>query len=183
MMLRPLSAIVFSAALLAACNMDSSPALENATTGLKDTGSEVVPAQQALLQADLAGVDLETMNEAEFSKVINPGPHCSFAYTGTGNPVLVAAPARDVVRGVIKLNGRLVEVTSPTAALFAELADGARFQSDGIAVAVQPRGEGDRLDTGVLRREADALFKLKQGLEVGYGGFYTCAEQGLPNVE
>lgn len=170
--------------LLAACNMASSPAVENATTGMKDSGAQVVPAQQAVLQADLPGTDLDPMNEAEFAKVVEPGPYCSFAYTTSGNPVLVATPTpHGSVRGVIKLHGDLVEVTARNAMDLAGLARGTMLQADGIGIAVQPREKADRLDNGVTRREADLLFRLKQGLEVGYGGFYTCAEQGLPSVE
>lgn len=177
------ASVSLASLLLLSCNMDSSPALENATTGLKDSGAEVVPAQQAVTEADLAGIDLETMNEAEFTRVVDPGPHCSFAYTTTGNPVLVAAAGGGGgALGVIKIHGSLAEVTGNSADHSA-LRRGGVFQADGIAIAVKPFGEGDRLDNGAHRREADLLFRLKQGLRVGYGGFYTCAERGLPNVE
>lgn len=174
------AAVPLLIALLVGCNVDSSPALQDPTTGTEDTGSELVPAQQAIQQAEIAGSDLGTMNGAEVSKVVDPGPHCSFSYVSEGKPVLVAAlRPRAGAAGYVKLHGKLVELTAPVPDLRA-LASGAMFRTDGMAVAVQPLESAD----AVIGRqgEADLVFQTEQGLRVGYGGFYRCASDGLPQA-
>ena len=51
--MRPLHTLVGATvmATLSACNMDSSPALEEPTTGMADTGTELVPVEQAIQSA------------------------------------------------------------------------------------------------------------------------------------
>lgn len=112
MKIRALAAIAALFALTA-CNMDSSPATENPTTGLSSSGTKIVPASQAIRQADLTGTDLGTMTDADVAKVMRPGPHCSFSYVSGGKPVLIAVPdGASGSRGYIKLHGMLVELAT-----------------------------------------------------------------------
>lgn len=165
-------------ALISSCNMDSSPAVENPTTGLRDTGTKLVPAQRAIQQAELAGTDLGSMNDAEVAKVVQPGPHCSFSFVAGGKPVLIAIPGgASGSRSYVKLHGNLVELTGTDADL-SNLSNGAAFRADGMRVAVAPLGR----PAGTSAREADLVFELQQGLRVGYGGFYTCSERGVPQT-
>lgn len=173
------AAAVIGLCALSGCNMDSSPATENPTTSLSGTGTTLVPARQAIQQADLAGTDLGTLNDADVAKVMQPGPHCSFSYVSGGRPVLVAVPGgASGSRGYIKLHGMLVELTAHEPDIRA-LSDGGAFRADQIAVAVAPV-EG-RANSSA--KEADLLFALQQGLRVGYGGFYSCNQSGLPRRE
>ena len=170
--------LAFAPLCVAACNMDSSPALQDPTTGTADTGTELVPVRQAIQQAEIAGSDLGTMNGAEVRKVVQPGPHCSFSYVEGGRPVFVTVPAAGgAARGYAKLHGHLVELT---AAPPVDLSRGGTFRADAMAVALAPV-EGGSAAPGQLR-EADLVFLLRQGLRVGYGGFYRCASDGLPGV-
>lgn len=161
-----------------ACDSGSSPAGMAGGGEVSDQGTPVVPAQQAVTSAYLPSTDLETMNAAEFSKIVPPGPHCSFSYTSSGNPVLIASPsAGGASVGAIKLHGRLVEVRTSADSLQA-LAGGTVFQADGIAVGVQPDDAPDV--TGSSPVNANLLLRLRQGLRAGYGGHYRCAPDGYP---
>lgn len=160
--------------------MDSSPALQDPNTRTEDIGTEIVPARQAIQQAEIAGSDLGTMNGAEVGKAVDPGPHCSFSYVKGGNPVLVVALRAGVgAAGYVKLHGSLVQLTAPVPDLRA-LASGAVFRTDGMAVAVQPLKSAG----SVIGREgeADLVFQTEQDLRVGYGGFYRCESDGLPET-
>lgn len=175
MKIRALAAIAALFALTA-CNMDSSPATENPTTGLSSSGTKIVPASQAIRQADLTGTDLGTMTDADVAKVMRPGPHCSFSYVSGGKPVLIAVPdGASGSRGYIKLHGMLVELATGEPDIRA-FSDGADFRAEQIAIAVAP--VSGRANSSA--READLVFALQQGLRVGYGGFYSCAEGRLP---
>ena len=178
--MRPLHTLVGATvmATLSACNMDSSPALEEPTTGMADTGTELVPVEQAIQSAEIAGTDLGSMNDAEVRKVIDPGPHCSFSYVEDGQPVLViTAAGAGPARAYTKLHGRLVELPAASAA---PLPGGGVFRAGGMQVALAPH-EGNRAEPGRLV-EADLLFQLQQGLRVGYTGFYRCERTGLPET-
>jgi hypothetical protein len=178
MKMRALAAIA-APVTLSACNMDSSPATENPTTGLSSSGTKIVPASQAVRQADLTGTDLGTMTDADVAKVMRPGPHCSFSYVSGGKPVLIAVPGgASGSRGYIKLHGMLVELETGAPDVQA-LSAGTVFRAEQIAAAVAP--VEDRANAS--ERKADLVFALQQGLRVGYGGFYNCAKGGLPRRE
>ncbi len=128
---------------------------------------EVVPASEALASPNLSRLDPGGLDQAEIDKALPAGSRCNFAYTKGSPPVLAGAVVeeRDETLGVVKLHGRLVEVTSDSA----DLDEGATFTADGIRLTVRPEAEG-----GGAYRAATLEFELRQGLKVGYRGWYSC---------
>lgn len=140
---------------------------------------EVVPGPVAVGTPDIPAIDPATMNQAEIAKVVPSGPRCSFAYTAASPPVLVGgvAAAKASITGVVKLHGRLVELTAQHAKTIDELRAGATFTAQGITLTVKPdREEGGEAEESQHRRPANLLFELDQGLHVGYRGWYTCTK-------
>lgn len=138
---------------------------------------EVVPGPVAVGTSDITTLDPATMNQAEIGKVVPSGPHCAFVYTAASPPVLVGgAKAKNAsITGVVKLHGRLVELTVQHAGTIDELSAGATFTAQGITLTVTPdREEGSEADENQRRWPANLLFELDQGLRVGYHGWYTC---------
>ncbi len=139
---------------------------------------EVVSAREALQTPDLTIIDPATMDKAEIHKVIPAGPQCSFAYTAESFPVLAGGTddkAAGGVAGVVKLHGRLVELSARQAKTFDELTSGVVFTADGIQLTVTPDPDNDASQTqGAWRRPANLIFELDQGLRVGYRGWYSC---------
>lgn len=127
----------------------------------------VVPAPEAIQQANIAEVDPGELDEAEIDEVLGPGPRCSFRYSRTGPPVVAAGT--DTGRGVVKLHGRLVEVTAAGPDAGASARGGVTLSADGIEIVVEPRGGTDE-----ALREAAARMHLAAGLTVGYVGYYAC---------
>ena len=138
---------------------------------------EVVPGPVAVATPDITTIDPATMNPAEIGKVVSPGPRCSFAYTAASPPVLVGGvkATETSITGVVKLHGRLVELTAQQVKTVGELGAGATFTAEGIRLSVKPeREEGGEVNKGLRRWPANLLFELDQGLRVGYHGWYTC---------
>ena len=140
---------------------------------------EVVPASEAIRQAELASVDLAEIEAAEINKVLGAGPTCSFAYSRGAGPVAVArvtAGGPGASQGLIKVHGRLVELRARFATPEAgEGAPAISLQGEGIEVAI------DLLDDAatspvveVQEAEGEAVLRLAAGLEVGYAGFVQC---------
>lgn len=130
--------------------------------------AEEMPAREATGTADLATTDLESVTAAELQRMLGSGPVCRFAYGAGVAPVAAAtAPGANPGRGVIKLHGRLVpmNVRYGTSA-----GEGFELSSDDVRVVASPH-EGD---AGSEVREANALLRIGNDLEVGYGGFYEC---------
>lgn len=140
---------------------------------------EVVPGPVAVGTPDITTIDPAAMDQAEIRKVVPPGPRCSFAYTAASPPVLVGGVAarKASIAGVVKLHGRLVELTAQHAKTVDELGAGAIFTTQGITLTVKPDREEDaEVGESQHRWPADLLFELDQGLHVGYRGWYTCTK-------
>ena len=89
-------------------------------------------------------------------------------------PILVAVPAEDGAHGVMKLNGKLVELSSEEGGLDG-LVNGATLSADPIHMRVTPvSDDGSEAADGMREREADLVFQLDQGLTVGYRGLLRC---------
>lgn len=157
--------------LLAACGQSDAP---------DDAGSlptnliEVKTAEEALKGAHIPTVDPATLNDAEIRKVIGDHPHCSFRYTSSGRPVLVASRKADGTpeAGVVKLNGNLVHLEASTDARatgggFVLAKPPLRLAVQGVPESAAPL-EGRQI-------EADLVFEVEQRLKVGYGGFLSCS--------
>lgn len=127
-----------------------------------------VPAPEALLAADLATTDLEPLTVRELRLVLGDLASCRFAYAAGEAPVAVATTARgNGGRAFIKLHGRLVpmEVRYPSSP-----ERGFELRGDGVTVVTTPRDDG-RVGGS---READAVLRAGDALEVGYAGYYEC---------
>lgn len=163
--------------LLAGCG-DPAPGEGIEKTNSAETMPEIVPASQAIRIADVATVDLHTMDAAEYEKVLSNGVYCTFRYTSGGRPVLAASTGKGAATGVVKIHGKLVRLKAAPITSFEALSSGATFNAKGIRIEVipDPDKEFERHD-GRMQREADAVLDLGHDLKVGYRGWYACAQQ------
>jgi hypothetical protein len=132
--------------------------------------AEEMPAGDAARRANLATTDLESLADTEVQRVLGSAPVCRFSYAPDGEPVAAALAPREggaTGRGVIKLHGRLVPMTVRYAA---SAGQGFELSGDEVTVTVTP----DDAAAGTGRREAEAVLRIGDGLEAGYGGFYSC---------
>lgn len=171
--------LAFSACCLLAMSACGDPAPGEGANNpnQKETMPEVVPASEAIASPDIPSIDLYSMAEAQYEKVIPEGSRCTFSYSAAGRPVLAAAVGADNARGAVMIHGRLVELAAQ-ANTFDRLAEGGTFTSGTLSVQVIPEPEGEtHRERGKIRREADALLVIDQGLQVGYTGWYTCNDE------
>lgn len=127
--------------------------------------ADLAPAGQAVRSSHVPSIDPHTMVDAEIIRVLGAPPHCSFRYTKSGKAVLAFVPGS---AGVVKVNGRLVRLRAASAA-----AQGGVLGAEGMRLQVLP----DPPDTGIPpgeKRPADLRFVLRDGLSVGYRGFFDC---------
>lgn len=170
---------LLSALLLSACG-DPAPGEGVEKPLLKGPMPEVVSASEAVQNPDVPTIDLQTMEEAEFEKIIPAGPSCTFAYTAESPPVFAGGIAAEgsTAQGAVKIHGKLIQVTTQAVNTFEALADGALFTADGLKFEVTPHpDEGVKEHKGKQRWPASAIFELQQGLKVGYRGWYTCGSE------
>lgn len=159
------------AALLAACGQNAAP--DDAPAPPPEI-VRVEPAAQALAGAHVRTLDPATMNDAEVMKVVGPRPHCTFRYTGSGKPVLVAGldAGGSPELGVVKLNGKLLSL-QPDRAATGLKPGGFVLAADPVRLRVQPDRPVKPGQAGE-RTEAELLFEVGQELKVGYGGYFEC---------
>lgn len=140
--------------------------------------AELTPAATALQGANIPTLDPATMADAEIGAVIGAGPRCEFRYTRSGHPVLAFAGglAPSAGAGVVKLNGKLVPLRRRPSADAGFYTLDAENLTLSIAVPDESLAEDD---LGRERVEARMVFELRegQGLEVGYGGYFSCPVQ------
>jgi hypothetical protein len=137
-------------------------------TSKPEPTAEEMPAREAARTADLATTDLESMTDAELQRMLGSGPVCRFAYAaGDASVAAATAPGAGASRGVIKLHGRLVPMN---VRYESSASEGFKLSSDEVTVVASPY---DRAAGGDAR-EANALLRIGNDLEVGYGGFYEC---------
>lgn len=139
----------------------------------------IADMEDALQTPVILTVDLGTMHRADIERVLGAGPYCFFAYTAESPPVL-ALTNRDTEtgRGVIKIHGKLVELSDEEARDYQALSERAVLTTEGARVEIMlaERGENEPLQPG-QQQVADAVFALDQGLHVGYRGWYSCRGQ------
>jgi hypothetical protein len=149
--------------------------------------ARIMPAAEALANADLAKLDPATMNDAEIRQAIGTGPLCLFRYTSSGKPVLAvgARPSGLPLGGVAKLNGHLISLEAARTDGAAGATDSLVLTAGPIRMTVTPdRGEGSEDRNGVRRRDADMVLEVGESLKAGYRGYLGCAPQwsaGAPN--
>lgn len=146
---------------------------------MEETEPTITAGSEAVRQADVPKTDPGTMVEAEIQELLPQGPRCAFAYTAESPPILAATVGGGVVRGVTKIHGRLVPLKAPEIIDFQALANGGTFIAEGVSLTVAPDADGDwqRGEANAERRPANLHFRLEQGLDVAYRGWYNCIEK------
>ncbi|MBL0422522.1 hypothetical protein JI739_19405 [Ramlibacter sp. AW1] len=160
-------------AFLAACGQSELP--DDASTP-PPAVARAASAKEALQGAHVRTLDPTTLRGAEVRKVIGARPHCTFRYTGSGHPVVVAGLRQDgsAELGVIKLNNQLVPL-QPEPSTSGQAAAGFVLSSEPVRVSVRPLPNASASEhAGAQRVEADMIFEVGQELKVGYGGFLEC---------
>ena len=166
--------------LLGGCAENTAPGNDRAAEDAPPSAAaDLVPASKAVREAEVSAVYPETMTEKEVRKTVR-GRICRFTYTGVGDPVLaveVPKAGAQPGRGVMKLNGKLVELQGESGEGQDMLAGETVMQADGLRAAVAPDQEStEAIDNAKQRREAALRFKVEGAEEVGFWGFYTCGE-------
>lgn len=129
----------------------------------QDPPAEPGTVEDALANLLISTLDLAPMPEPEADRLLEAGPRCTFNRSPESEPILWIA--RDDGAGAVKLNGVLVNLE----ATGEPLEGAAEFAAPGMAVSIRPLG-----DEADWRQNAQLVFRLDEGLEVGYGGFYGC---------
>lgn len=140
------------------------------------TMPEVVTAAAAIRTPEIPTIDLQSMTEAEYEKVLRAPAHCRFSYSRAGEPVFAAVFDGDSARGAAKIHGKLLEVRAPSVNARGSLQNGGRFVADGVHVQVLPEEDDGQRKGGVWQRVATAVLELDAGLKVGYRGWYSCED-------
>lgn len=176
-----LAALITAALFLASCAESDAP--DDETNPVRSPEiSRILPAEDALVGANISTLDPATMNDAEIRKVLGPSSHCVFRYTSSGKPVLAltnSAAARQAT-GVVKVNGGLLRLQ-----LERGRADGsghAIVMAAGPARAVLTPLAANELDGRVSkRREMNLVFEIDTRLNVGYRGYFECPAASAPS--
>lgn len=179
-MMRFLPFAGISVVLLAACG-DPAPGEGVEQAHGAETMPEVVSAAEAIQSPHVPAIDLLSMHEAEYEKIVPDQHQCVFRYTSEGRPVLAAAIRDGHAVAAVKIHGKLVELVAENTTSFDALTSGATFSAEGTQVRVTP-GDDAPFESreGHLQREAEAVFELEQGLKAGYRGWYACESTGEP---
>lgn len=119
--------------------------------------------EDALSNTLISTLDLSPMPAAEADQILPGGERCTFNRSPETDPILWISG--DGGAAAMKLNGVLVSLQA--AASPSE--ETAVFAAEGTTVTIRDfRGDGG------WRSNAELVFELDQGLEVGYRGFYRC---------
>lgn len=128
-----------------------------------DPPAEPGTVEDALTNTLISTLDLAPMPEAEADRVLDAVDRCTFNRSPETDPVLWVA--QDGSAAAMKLNGILVDLDAA-----GEPENGAaEFSAPGTTISVRPLG-----DEADWRQNAELIFRLDQGFEVGYRGFYGC---------
>ncbi|MFZ5779465.1 MAG: DUF305 domain-containing protein [Pseudomonadota bacterium] len=119
--------------------------------------------EDALSKVLISRLDLSPMAKAEADRVLPANVRCTFNRSRNADPILWAA--RDGKDAAVKLNDVLIRLDAA-----GDMHGGrADFSAPGTTIAV--RSLGDDAD---WHANAELVFRLDQGLTVGYRGFYAC---------
>ena len=131
----------------------------------QDPPAEPGTVEDALSNTLISTLDPAPMAEAEADRVLTSAERCRFNRSPESDPILWAA--RNGNDAAIKLNGTLVSLETS-----GDLQAGnAGFRAPGLSLTVRTLGnEAD------WRSDAELMFRLDQGLTVGYRGFFSCVE-------
>ncbi len=129
-----------------------------AQTIYRDPPARVGSVADSLANTLLSTLDLSPMPEAEADQILPTQARCMFNRSPEDDPILWTAA--DGGQAAMKLNGVLVPL---------EQSDDGLFAADEATVSIRLLGED-----ADWRSDAELVFRLEQGLSVGYNGFWTC---------
>ncbi|MBX7271808.1 MULTISPECIES: DUF6692 family protein [Pseudomonadaceae] len=137
---------------------------------------EVVSARDAIGSPDIPSIDPQTLDQAEVDKVLGSGPYCTFVYTAESPPVVAIKHDGESggAKGVIKIHGKLVQLSSEPTQGYSALFGGASLAAESINVNVALGKDGAVQKPTGEKSIADLNFELDQGLMIGYRGWYAC---------
>lgn len=129
----------------------------------RDPPARVGTVSDALGNTLVSTLDPAPMPAAEADQVLREGERCRFNRSPETEPVLWGTEG---AAGVMKLNGVIVPLKAAPGQREGEL----RWTADGVTMTVRPLGEA-----ADWRSNAELVFALEKGFEVGYRGFWSCA--------
>lgn len=127
----------------------------------QDPPARVGTVGDALRNTLISTLDPSPIPAAEAEQVLQTTA-CRFNRSPETDPTFWA---EENGAGAMKLNGVIVPLEADSAPGDVE----ARWAADGVSVSVAPLGEESD-----WRSNAELVFELEQGLEVGYRGFWAC---------
>ena len=128
----------------------------------QDPPAEPGSVEDALSNTLVSKLDLAPMPEAEADRVLGVTAPCTFNRSPATDPILWASESG---AAAMKLNGVLISLEAE-----GEPQEGtATFSAPGTMITVETLGE-----EADWRQNAKLVFKLDEGLNVGYRGFYGC---------
>ena len=129
----------------------------------RDPPAEPGSVEDALANTLVGHLDPAPMPAAEADRVLGAGERCTFNRSPATHPILWIE--RESGAAAMKLNGVLVGLEAA-----GDAQDGAaRYSAPGTEITIR------QLENGGWRSNAELVFRLDEGLEVGYRGFYECA--------
>lgn len=133
---------------------------------------KIVSATEAIRNPVIPKLDPATLDSTEIDKVLSDGPRCVFRYTAASPPILASTSAGTAsnAEGVIKINGRLVKLSSSNPTKWPQLATGAVFANEGIKVEIISEADKDP----AKERAATMHFNIQPDFHAGYKGWYRC---------
>jgi hypothetical protein len=129
----------------------------------QDPPAEPGSVEDALANTLISTLDLAPMPAAEADRVLGTSAPCTFNRSPEAHPILWASEG---VTAAMKLNGVLVALD---AGGDPQKGDARTFLAPGTTVTVRQLGE-----EADWRQNAELVFELDEGLNVGYRGFYDC---------
>lgn len=166
-------ALALAVLLLAGCSDQGAPDDELNPARAPEI-PRLVPASEAVAEAEIAKLDPAKMTAAEIEKGLGAGPRCEFRYASFAEPVLALKTGPDGAEasGVVKLNGKLVTLQSVARD------DGAvDLRADPVHIVLTPERGRDGGSSGPgERQEARLIFEVNDSLRAGYRGYYSCVE-------
>lgn len=155
---------VLALCALAACNRNEVIGNDRAAESAEPVPpADIVPAGQAVAEADTAAIDPLTLRDSEIIRVTGARDFCGYAYTAAGHPVL-AWDADAPETAAIKLNGKLVGLTRS-----GPLAYGA----GPVEARLETEAGGD-IPAGGRKVETTLMFRVGPDHEWGFGGYAAC---------
>ena len=132
----------------------------------EDPPAAIGSIDDALSNTLIATLDPAPIAAAEASRALTASDRCAFNRSPEADPIFWASA--DGSAGVIKLNGVIVPLERQN--------DPGRFAADGATVDIHMLAD----DEADWRANAELVFRLDAGLEVGYRGFLGCGAGGVP---